>query len=74
MAGRVDPRRRGSYGIDAPFWAAAFVVFIAANIVNAMFAGGFLPYLPALFLLALCSLVLLRNAPRQVRGLGQIAR
>ena len=51
MAGRVNPRRRGSYGIDAPYWAAAFVVFIAANLVIASF-GGFLPYLLALFLLA----------------------
>ena len=52
MAGRVDPRRQGSYGIDAPYWAASFVAFTVANFINAMFAGGFLPYLPAFFLFA----------------------
>jgi arsenite methyltransferase len=52
MTERVNPRRRGSYGIDAPYWAAAFAVVIAANFVNAVVSGGVWPFLPVLFLLA----------------------
>jgi arsenite methyltransferase len=52
MAVRMSPRRRGSYGIDAPYWAAAFAVVIAANIINAAISGGVWPFVPVLFLLA----------------------
>jgi SAM-dependent methyltransferase len=45
-------RRHGSYGIDAPYWAAAFAVLTAANLVGAALSGGWWPFLPALFLLA----------------------
>lgn len=34
----VNPRRRGSYGIDAPYWAAFALVLTAINIVNAIIA------------------------------------
>jgi hypothetical protein len=33
MTGSVNPRRQGSYGIDAPYWVAVFAVMIAANVV-----------------------------------------
>jgi SAM-dependent methyltransferase len=49
---RVSPRRRGSYGIDAPYWVAAFAVLIAANIVNAALSGKAWPFVPVVFLLA----------------------
>jgi hypothetical protein len=52
MTQRVNPRRHGSYGIDAPYWAAAFAVVIAANIVNAVISGGVWPFVPVGFLLA----------------------
>jgi arsenite methyltransferase len=52
MTQRVNPRRHGSYGIDAPYWAAAFAVVIAANIVNAVISGGVWPFVPVVFLLA----------------------
>jgi arsenite methyltransferase len=52
MAVRMSPRRRGSYGIDAPYWAAAFAVVIAANVINAAISGGVWPFVPVLFLLA----------------------
>jgi arsenite methyltransferase len=52
MPQRVNPRRRGSYGIDAPYWAAAFAVVIAANIVNALVSGSVWAFVPVLFLLA----------------------
>jgi SAM-dependent methyltransferase len=52
MDGQAQPRRRGSYGIDAPYWVAIFAVVIAANVVNAVISGRVWPFLPAVFLLA----------------------
>ena len=74
MTGSADPRWRGSYGIDAPYWAAAFAVVIAANIVNAVLSGGVWPFVPVVFLLACAGSLPLHHAPRQVRGLGRPAR
>ena len=52
MTGPAQPRRRGSYGIDAPYWVAIFAVVIAANIVNAVISGGVWPFVPVVVLLA----------------------
>jgi arsenite methyltransferase len=63
MTQRVNPRRHGSYGIDAPYWAAAFAVVIAANIINAVISGGVWPFVPVVFLLA-CAGSCLYTTPR----------
>jgi SAM-dependent methyltransferase len=47
----VNPRRWGSYGIDAPIWVVVFAVVIAANIVNAVLSGKVWPLLPVVFLM-----------------------
>jgi SAM-dependent methyltransferase len=52
MTGRVPAHRGGSYGIDAPYWAAVFALVIAANVVNAVVAGQVWAFLPVPFLLA----------------------
>jgi SAM-dependent methyltransferase len=52
MAGPAQSRRRGSYGIDAPYWVAVFAVVIAANIMDAVISAKVWPLLPAVFLLA----------------------
>src|SRR5262245_32815523 len=52
MTERVTPRRRGSYGIDAPF-APAFIAFLAAlEVALAVISGSVRPLLAALFILA----------------------
>jgi SAM-dependent methyltransferase len=53
MTVKVSPRRRGSYGIDAPVWVAVFVLATAANFVNAVLAGRALLFLPVVLLLAM---------------------
>src|SRR6516225_3068973 len=57
MAGPTQARQRGSYGIDAPYAAAAITVVAVANlaiaIMNAITVGRVWPFLPALFLLAI---------------------
>ena len=55
MSGAAHPRRRGSYGIDAPYWVAVFAVVIAANVVNAVLSGKVWLFLPVVFLLACAS-------------------
>src|SRR5262249_33360613 len=53
MTERVNPRRRGSYGIDAPF-APAFMAFVAAlEVALAVISGSVRPLLAALFILAI---------------------
>ena len=52
MTGPAQPRRRGSYGIDAPYWVAIFAVAIAVNIGNAVISGRVWAFLPVVFLLA----------------------
>jgi SAM-dependent methyltransferase len=55
MTQHANPRRQGSYGIDAPYWVAILAVAIAANIVNAVLAGRVWLFLPVVFLLAVAS-------------------
>jgi arsenite methyltransferase len=55
MAERVAPRRRGSYGIDAPYAAAFIAVLIAAELVLAILSGRVLPFLAVAFLLTLAA-------------------
>ncbi len=56
MTERVTPRRRGSYGIDAPYAPAFIAVLIVAYLVFAILSGRVLPFLAVLFLLAIiCS-------------------
>ncbi len=53
MTERVTPRRRGSYGIDAPL-APAFMAFVAAlEVALAVIADSVRPLLAALFILAI---------------------
>src|SRR5947209_8580471 len=53
MTKRVSPRRRGSYGIDAPL-APAFLAFLAAlEVALAVISGSVRPLLAALFILAI---------------------
>jgi len=51
MTNRVNPRRRGSYGIDAPYWAAGLAVLIAVNVLSAVLSGGVWSWMPVVFLL-----------------------
>jgi arsenite methyltransferase len=53
MTGPVKIRRRGSYGIDAPHWGAAFVVLIVAELALAILSGNMWPFLPVMLLLAI---------------------
>lgn len=52
MTERVTPRRRGSYGIDAPYAPAAMAVVAVAILVLACLSGEPRRFLPALFLVA----------------------
>jgi len=52
MTQRANPRRQGSYGIDAPIWVGVFAILIAANVVNAALSGKVWPLVPVVFLLA----------------------
>jgi SAM-dependent methyltransferase len=47
----VNPRRRGSYGIDAPYWAAFVLVLTAIYIVNAIITAKIWLIVPVAFLL-----------------------
>jgi ubiquinone/menaquinone biosynthesis C-methylase UbiE len=62
MTQRVDRRRRGSYGVDAPYAAAfiivATVVVSVASLVNAVASGQPWPLLPGLFVLAIAAFFL----------------
>jgi SAM-dependent methyltransferase len=53
MAGPEQPRQRGSYGIDAPYWAAALVVLIAAELALAIMSGKMWSLVPVLLLLVI---------------------
>jgi SAM-dependent methyltransferase len=55
MTAPAQPRRRGSYGIDAPYWAAAFAVLIIAELALAITSGRTWPFLPVLVLLAVAA-------------------
>ena len=58
MTGRARPRRRGSYGIDAPYWVGAMALMTVAYLVIAVIAGRVLPILLVLFLLTITASVL----------------
>src|SRR5215218_10273152 len=58
MAKRLTPRRRGSYGIDAPYAVAFIVVLAAAGLVFAISSGRVGPLLPALFMATVVAFVL----------------
>src|SRR5437764_15337887 len=53
MTGRVTPRRRGSYGIDAPYAVVFMAVMIVAELVLAIISARVLPVLAALFILTI---------------------
>jgi ubiquinone/menaquinone biosynthesis C-methylase UbiE len=53
MPDRVTPRRRGSYGIDAPYAVAFVALLIVAELVLAILSGRLLPFLAFLFVLAI---------------------
>ncbi len=58
MIQRVNPRRRGSYGIDAPY-GPAFMAFMAAlELTLAVISGKLLIWLAALFILAVLGIYL----------------
>ena len=53
MNGEAQSRRCGSYGIDAPYWAAAFVVLIVAELALAIMSDKMWSFLPVVLLLAI---------------------
>jgi SAM-dependent methyltransferase len=55
MTGKLNPRRQGSYGIDAPYWVAFVFVLLAAEIVNAVVARNAWLILPVVFILGIIS-------------------
>jgi SAM-dependent methyltransferase len=52
MTARVSARRRGSYGIDAPFAPVLLAVLVVFEVSLAVSTGRVLPWLAALFILA----------------------
>jgi hypothetical protein len=52
MTERVPPRRRGSYGIDAPYGPAFMAVVAAFEFTLAVLTGKAMPFLAGLFVLA----------------------
>jgi len=52
MTERVPPRRRGSYGIDAPYGPAFMAVVAAFEFTLAVLTGKVMPFLAGLFVLA----------------------
>ncbi len=71
MAGQAQPRRRGSYGIDAPYAAAFVAVLIVASLVLAIISlvlaiisgevsisGEVRTFLPVLFMLTIAAFAL----------------
>ena len=53
MTERVTPRRRGTYGIDAPYGPAFMAAVVVAEVALAISSGKVLPLLAALFILAI---------------------
>jgi arsenite methyltransferase len=58
MTQPVNRRRRGSYGIDAPYWAAFIAILIVADVVLAIISGEVQTFLPVLFLLTVAAVAL----------------
>src|SRR5262249_20371248 len=55
---RVSPRRRGSYGIDAPYAPAFIAVAAAIEIILAVISRSVWVWLPALFILTILAFYL----------------
>lgn len=53
MTDRVNPRRRGSYGIDAPYGPAFMAIVAAGEFTLAAISGKMLPLLAGLFILTI---------------------
>jgi SAM-dependent methyltransferase len=62
MTGQAQPRRRGSYGIDAPYWVAVIVVLTVVELVlailTAILSGRVWLFLPVLILVTIAASVL----------------
>ena len=58
MTERVTPRRRGSYGIDAPYGPALMAAMTVLYLAMAIIAGRWRMFVPATFMLALLGLYL----------------
>src|SRR5690349_17596105 len=62
MTRQAQPRRRGSYGIDAPYALGALAVMIVAYlviaIINAIVSGRVWLFLPVLFMMTVAAFVL----------------
>lgn len=58
MTQRVTPRRRGAYGIDAPYGPAFMAALAALELAVAVVDGSVRPVLAALFILAVLGLYL----------------
>ena len=58
MTQRVSPRRRGAYGIDAPYGPAFMAVMAALELAFAISLGEVRPLLAALFILAILGIYL----------------
>ncbi len=52
MTERVTPRRRGSYGIDAPYAPAFMAVMTVVVLVSAILSGRWQTFVPVTFMLA----------------------
>ena len=52
MTGQAQPRRRGSYGIDAPYAPAFMAVMTVVVLVMAILSGRWQTFVPFTFLLA----------------------
>src|ERR1051326_5432727 len=53
MVGQAQPRRRGSYGIDAPYAAAFMVFLVCMKLALAILSGKPLPFVAFFFVLAI---------------------
>src|SRR6188768_3278219 len=73
MAGRVTPRRRGSYGIDAPFAPAFLAGLVMLYLVLAIVTGRAGFWLAVLFISALKALFIHTHFGAS-SCLGRIAR
>jgi ubiquinone/menaquinone biosynthesis C-methylase UbiE len=58
MTAKAQPRRRGSYGIDAPYAAAAVAALIVASFVLAILSGRVAPFVSVLLMSAFAACAL----------------
>src|SRR5262249_61679631 len=70
MSGQV--RRKGSYGIDAPYLLPVLAVLVAANVVNGVVSGSVWPFLGAAVVLACAGCGLYTSRRGQVVGWGGV--